>query len=419
MHLYEIKRAIKAQLSAQLNSNLKLTNDLKAEFSSEILKLLKRAKVNADQEQKVARDLLDDLFGFGPIQSLLDDPRVTEIMVNGPMFIFVEVDGRIQETTISFDDELHLYEVVQKIARRAQVRIDESHPYADCVINGDTRVNLSIAPIAIGGPLITIRKPRIDIRDVQDLIRRKTLNENMYHFLWACVQARLNIMFSGATGTGKTTILEIFSAYIAENERMILIEDTPELRIRQKNVARLCVKPANIEGKGEITLRELFINSLRMRPNRILLGEIRGPEAFDYLQALTSGHRGSMAVIHAASAKEVGLRLENLAQLSGLNVPPTVLRQQIATGLDVIVQLERLENGERKITQITAVSKVLGAQDELQYEDLFIYDHLSSLASQPQIKGCHLSTGVIPKFFKEFEKAGVNVPSSIFSHNQA
>ena len=301
MNLIELKSNLRSQylkrrsIESQANLN-------RETIGREIKRELKRSRLpfTDPQMEAVKEDLLDDIFGFGPLQRVLNDPDVSEIMVNGPFSIFVEINGVQRESTQAFDNEQHLMEILNRLVRRANQRLDESSPTIDCVIDGIYRLNAAIPPIAVNGPLITVRKPRSDIQQIEDLLKRGSLSQSMYQFLWACIQARLNIVFSGGTGTGKTTLLEVLSEYISDQERLVIIEDVPELKVRQPNVARLCSRPPNLEGKGEITLRSLFINSLRMRPTRIIMGEIRGPEAFEYLQSLNSGHEGSLAVLHAA-----------------------------------------------------------------------------------------------------------------------
>ena len=385
-------------------------------IASEIRRALKKSglRLSADQISIITQDLLDDIFGFGPLQRLLDDPNVSEIMVNGPFAIFVEVEGLQRESKHAFDNEHHLTEILNRLVRRANQRLDESCPTVNCVIDGIYRMNAAIPPIAINGPLITIRKPRSDIQQIEDLLKRNSLSHEMYQFLWACIQARLNLVFSGGTGTGKTTLLEVLSEYISDQERLVIIEDIPELKVRQQNVARLCSRPPNLEGKGEITLRNLFINSLRMRPTRIIMGEIRGPEAFEYLQSLNSGHEGSLAVLHAASPSEVTLRLENLTRMAGLNIPPEVIRQQIASGVDIIIQIDRYPDGTRKISNIT---EVVGLDDEgnVEIQDLFSYEFTNTNPTTQKCEGYFSGNGIVPKLHKKFVQLGLQIPEEIYN----
>ena len=414
MSIKEFKRAIRREYSKR-RVNERLSPELREGYAREIHREIKRARLGlgAEEMEKLCFQLIDDIFGFGPLQSLLDDPKISEIMINGPEHIFVEVEGGLRASSNAFDDEVHLMEIIQRLVRRASQRLDETNPLVDCIIDQVYRMHAVIAPVALNGPLATIRKPQVDIQSMEDLLQKGSLNMEMYQFLWACIQAKINVLFSGGTGSGKTTLMEVLSKFISKQERIVLIEDVPEIKMDQKNVARLCTRPPNLEGKGEIPLRTLFLNSLRMRPTRIILGEIRGSEAFEYLQSLNSGHRGSLAITHASSPEEAGLRLENLAQLSGLNIPSGVLRQQIATGLDLIVQVDRYPDGRRKVSKISEIIG-LDPQRNLMIEDLFIYEFEGLEAGTQRCIGTHKSTGFIPTFYDEFLRHGVQVDPSIF-----
>lgn len=413
MNLIEVKSNLRVQYLKKRSLNVHAHS--RESISSEIKRALKKSglRLDADQINIITEDLLDDIFGFGPLQQLLDDPNVSEIMVNGPFSIFVEVEGLQRESKHAFDDDRHLLEVLNRLVRRANQRLDESSPTVNCVIDGVYRLNAVIPPVAVNGPLITIRKPRSDIQQIEDLLKRKSLSKEMYQFLWACIQSRLNIVFSGGTGTGKTTLLEVLSEYISDQERLVIIEDIPELKVRQQNVARLCSRPPNLEGKGEITLRSLFINSLRMRPTRIIMGEIRGPEAFEYLQSLNSGHEGSLAVLHAASPGEVTLRLENLTRMAGLNIPAEVIRQQIASGVDVIIQIDRYPDGTRKVSNITEVIG-LDSEGNVEIQDLFTYEFKMVNQLTQKCEGYFSGNGIIPKLHQKFIQLGLQIPDSIY-----
>ncbi len=414
MNLIELKSNLRSQylkrrsIESQANLN-------RETIGREIKRELKRSRLpfTDPQMEAVKEDLLDDIFGFGPLQRVLNDPDVSEIMVNGPFSIFVEINGVQRESTQAFDNEQHLMEILNRLVRRANQRLDESSPTIDCVIDGIYRLNAAIPPIAVNGPLITVRKPRSDIQQIEDLLKRGSLSQSMYQFLWACIQARLNIVFSGGTGTGKTTLLEVLSEYISDQERLVIIEDVPELKVRQPNVARLCSRPPNLEGKGEITLRSLFINSLRMRPTRIIMGEIRGPEAFEYLQSLNSGHEGSLAVLHAASPKEVALRIENLTRMSGLNIPADVIRHQIASGLDIIVQIDRYPDGSRKLTQIT---EVIGLDEDgnVELQDIFSFEFTGVDPITQQCMGHFSGSGITPMAHRKFAQLGLELSEEIY-----
>ncbi|MEE2644290.1 MAG: CpaF family protein [Myxococcota bacterium] len=411
--LIEIKKKIRLQISQQFGS-VRDSAELEQRVLREIEGALRpfRRQFNAAELNAVADGLYHDVFGYGPLQRLLDNPAVSEIMVNGPYKIFVEVDGIQHESEQTFDDEKHLIGTVQRIVRRAGARLDESQPTTECVLEGDVRIHAAIAPVAIDGPLLTIRKPRQDIREIEDLVGRQTLDQRLYQFLWACIKSRVSIIFSGATGSGKTTLLEVLSAHIDPQERLVVIEDVPELRLRQRNVARLCTRRANMEGKGEISLRELFVSSLRMRPTRIILGEIRGGEAFEFLQSLTSGHQGSLAVIHASSPSEVALRLENLVQFAQVQVAPEVIRQQISSGLDIVVQIERFPDGKRRISSI---SEAVGLQGDglVAFRELFRFQ-FEGLNANGACIGRFIATGATPSFIDDFIRLGLNLPDDLF-----
>ena len=412
MNLTEIKSVLRSQYMQRRTME---RNQQRQNVASDLRRDLKRKlKLSADQLDAVLHDLLDDIFGFGPLQRLLDDPQVSEIMVNGPFSIFVEVDGLQREASSAFDDDKHLVEVLNRLVRRAGQRLDESSPIVDCVIDGIYRLNASIPPVAINGPLITIRKPRSDIQQIEDLLKRNSLSQEMYHFLWGCIQARKNMIFSGGTGSGKTTLLEVLSEYISDQERLVIIEDIPEIKVRQQNVARLCTRPPNLEGKGEINLRSLFINSLRMRPTRIILGEIRGPEAFEYLQSLNSGHEGSLAVLHAASPEETVLRLENLTRLSGLNIPAEVIRQQVASGVHIIIQIDRFPDGSRKVSRISEVLD-LDEHGDVNIRDIFYFEFQGVNPQTQECRGHHTGCGVTPLVHREFTQLGLQIPEEIYA----
>jgi len=333
-------------------------------------------------------------------------------MVNGPYEIYIEKKGRKVLTDVRFDDEQHLRYSVEKMIRPTGRRVDELTPYVDFSLPSGSRVNVILPPVGYGGPYVTIRKFLHSIETMEDMIRLGTLDERMAEFLSRCVQAKLNLIFSGATGSGKTTMLEVLSAYIAEGERIVTIEDTLELHLRQRHVVRLLTRNPNIEGKGEITIRDLFINSLRMRPERIILGEIRGAEALDYLQALNSGHDGALAVIHASTPEDVLLRLENMAFYSGMQLPVSSVRAQIAHGLDLIVQMSQLFDGSRKIVKISEVLEV--EKDVVQVRPLFYFKG-ESVDDRGVVQGRFRSSGIVPRFIARCRDMGVVIDESMFT----
>lgn len=380
----------------------------------ELMKEMRHDGIKLEDAERtlLANQVADDIMGFGPLQPLLDDPSVTEVMVNGHTRIFAERDGRKQLLETSFDSERHLRTTIEKMMRYGTRRLDEQSPYVDLAMPDGTRANVIIPPVVEGGPHVTIRKYIRTIRNLEDLVTRGALDERMKTFLTGCVRAHMNILFSGATGCGKTTLLEVLGGEFGTDERIVVIEDTPELRFEQANVVRMLTRAANVEGTGEVTIRELFVNSLRMRPSRIILGEIRGKEALDYLQAVTSGHRGSLAVIHASSPEESAIRMENLVLQSGVNIPVSAIRQQIVHGIDLIVQQVQLSDGRRLVNRIAEIVD-LDADGTVQMRDLFRFEE-EALEEDGTVRGRFTATGVVPDFFPRFALAGTPIDEALF-----
>jgi pilus assembly protein CpaF len=412
MDVKEIKKELRKELSF-LGSESKLTPEVLRDRINKIFDYWKEEKnriIDAAAKEKVIRELCDEFLGWGPLEPLMNDPRITEIMINGPFKIYIEKDGRKVPTHVVFDDEIHLRHFVEKMLIPAGRRVDESYPYVDFSLKDGSRINVIIPPLSVGGSTVTIRKFLRSINQVDDLRGLDTIDERMSKFLVACIKAKVNILFSGATGSGKTTTLEVLSSYISPLERIIVIEDTLELTLRQEHVVRLLTRPPNIEGKGEITIRDLFINTLRMRPTRIILGEIRGAEAMDYLQALNSGHRGCLAVIHASTPFDALTRLETTALYAGLNMPVWAIRKQITSGVDLIVQHDQLTDGSRKITYMTEVETM--HDQEIILRDIFRYD-IDKVDEEGKVVGAFRAKN-IPTFFPLFKKKGVELSEEIF-----
>jgi pilus assembly protein CpaF len=340
----------------------------------------KRLQMDAEAKESFITTICNDLLGLGPLESLLRDNTITEIMVNGPGRIFIERNGRKTLAEIQFDDEGHLRTILEKMLALAGRRLDESSPCVDFSLKDGSRVNAIISPLAVDGSSITIRKFLDSLKSLEDLVRLKTINEPMSRFLRAAIQAKLNIIFSGATGAGKTATLNMLSREIAPDERIVTIEDALELKMNQQHVVRLLTRANNIEGKGAVSVRQLFSNTLRMRPSRIILGEIRGEEALDYLQAINSGHDGTLAVLHASTPADVVGRLETMAMYAGLELPSTEIRRQIASGLNLIIQHEQLADGARKITYLTEVGGIK-ENGEVILNDLFRFEIAGRSAS--------------------------------------
>ena len=375
------------------------------------LKTRERLQLDENSIKKLGDDLIDEFLGFGPLKLLLEDKAITEIMVNGPKKVYIEKDGKTVLSDIIFENEQHLSFIIQKILSPTRRHVDEMNPFADVSLPDGSRVNIIIPPLSLIGSVVTIRKFIKEFGTVEDLVRNDTLSKKMADFLIASIRAKLNIIFSGATGAGKTTTLNILSSYISPQERIITIEDTAELRLNQEHVVSLETRPSNIEGKGEISIRDLFKNCLRMRPGRIILGEIRSGEALDMLQAMCSGHNGSLAVLHASSPQDAISRIETMILTTGINIPMWAIKKQIASSLNIIIQQEQLTDGSRKITRITEV-RGLG-NDEVILQDLFSYE-VEGMNKDGKINGSWKSHGVTPVFFNRFKKTGIELSEEIF-----
>lgn len=365
-----------------------------------------------EEKKKIINEIVDELAGFGPIEGLLKDPSVTEIMINGPKKVYAEKAGKMRLTGIIFEDEAQLMYFINKMLAPTRKHVDEAFPYTELALSDGARVNIIIPPLALDGPTITIRKFLKEIKTADDLINLGTMDKRMSDFLIAAIKSKVNIILSGPTGVGKTTTLNVLSGYIPNDERVITIEDTAELRLSQDHVVRLETRQPNIEGKGEVTIRDLFKNSLRMRPDRIILGEIRGAEALDMLQAICSGHQGSLSVLHANSPQDVIYRLETMILTSGLPIGLETIHRQIVTAVDLIVQQEQLLDGSRKVTHITQVNGLRDGQIIL--EDIFIYD-MEDFDENGNVRGVWKATGAMPIFYSLFKKAGIDLPQAVFN----
>ena len=361
--------------------------------------------------KKVVDELINDLTGFGPINPLLADPDVTEVMVNGPSQVFIERNGKLELTDVQFRDDEHVMNIIEKIVAPIGRRIDESSPMVDARLPDGSRVNAIIPPLSLIGPTVTIRKFSQDPFGIDDLINFGTLTEEMATFIEACVKARLNIFISGGTGSGKTTTLNVLSSFIPNDERIVTIEDSAELQLGQDHIVSLESRPPNIEGKGGISIRDLVRNSLRMRPDRIVIGEVRGGEALDMLQAMNTGHDGSLATGHSNSPRDMISRLETMVLLAGVDLPVRAIREQIAGAIDVIIQQSRLKDGSRKIVKITEVQGLEG--DVIVLQDIFTFKQ-EGVNSNGKIIGKLIPTGVRPKFYERLESSGLHIPPSVF-----
>jgi pilus assembly protein CpaF len=368
--------------------------------------------LSRDERQRLIRGVSDDVLGHGPLQQLLDDESISEIMVNGPDMIYVEQNGKLVRSKVRFASEDHLRKVIERIVARVGRRIDESSPLVDARLADGSRVNAVVPPLAVNGSALTIRKFSTDPFKVADLIGFGTLSPEMAELLHACVEARLNIIVSGGTGTGKTTLLNVLSSFIPTDERIVTIEDAVELQLQQDHVVRLESRPTNIEGKGEISIRDLVKNSLRMRPDRIVVGEVRGGETLDMLQAMNTGHDGSLSTVHSNSPRDAVARLETLVLMAGMDLPLRAVREQIASAVDVIVQLTRLRDGTRRVTHVTEVQGMEGEIVTLQ--DAFVFDYSAGIDPNGRFLGKPIPTGVRPRFTDKFRDLGIELSPGVF-----
>lgn len=367
--------------------------------------------VPVTERVRIVSDLKDEMLGLGPIEILLKDPSVTEVMVNGPKKIFVERNGRLQLTDVQFHDDSHVMNIIERILSPIGRHIDEAVPLVDARLEDGSRVNIIIPPLSLIGPCITIRKFANRALSVEDLISFGTLDRKMADFIKACIQARINILVSGGTGSGKTTTLNVLSSFIPENERIVTIEDAAELRLQQEHVVTLESRPANIEGSGEITIRDLVKNALRMRPDRIIVGEVRGGEALDMLQAMNTGHDGSLTTAHANSPRDALSRLETMVLMAGFEMPIKAIREQISSAIELVLQQSRLKDGSRKITHITEIQHMEG--EIITTQELFRFEQ-TGMDENGKLIGHFVATGMQPGFMEKFQINGVSLPDNFF-----
>ncbi len=368
--------------------------------------------LSAGDRAQLLQDISDDVLGYGPIDKYLKDPDVTEVMVNGPTSIYVERHGRLETVPASFVDEAHVRRIIDKIVGQVGRRIDEATPMVDARLPDGSRVNAVVHPLAVGGPFLTVRKFATDALGVADLIRFGTLSPSAARFFDACVQGRLNIVVSGGTGTGKTTTLNALSSFIPPTDRIVTIEDAKELQLHQEHVLSLESRPPNIEGRGEVSIRDLVRNSLRMRPDRIVVGECRSGEALDMLQAMNTGHDGSLTTVHANSPRDALSRIETMTLMAGFDLPVRAIREQMASALDLIIHLGRLRDGSRRVTHVTEVQGMEG--DVIVTQDVFLFDFGMGVDSDGRFQGHLKATGLRPKFSEKLSDYGILLEEELF-----
>ncbi|HYG58653.1 MAG TPA: CpaF family protein [Symbiobacteriaceae bacterium] len=413
----ELKNRIQQRLIQDIDNKLlantrEMTDAQRNEVMHKIMEALsKEENVPPLERDAIAGDLYAEIIGFGPIQALLDDPEVSEVMVNSKDLVYVEKKGKLVVSDVKFATDQQVLQVIEKIVAPLGRRIDEGSPMVDARLPDGSRVNAIIPPLALKGPSITIRKFSKKPFTIDNLVEWGTLTKGMAMFLEACVKARLNVVVSGGTGSGKTTTLNILSSFIPDDERIVTIEDAAELQLRQEHVVSLETRPANIEGKGEISIRHLVKNSLRMRPDRIVVGECRGGEALDMLQAMNTGHDGSLTTGHANSPRDMLARLETMVMMAGMELPVRAIREQIASAVDLIVQVARLKDGTRRITHITEVQGMEG--DVVVLQDIFTFKQ-SGLSPEGKVLGVQGPTGIRPKFYEKLVEYGCSIPDGIF-----
>jgi pilus assembly protein CpaF len=389
------------------------TERVRAEIRTAVATLVDEQKtpLSMVEKDRMIEEVLDEVFGLGPLEPLLDDPTISDILVTTPKLVYIERAGKLYRTSVQFKDNNHLLRIIEKVVSRVGRRVDESSPLVDARLPDGSRVNAAIPPVAVDGPLLSIRRFGKTPLMPADLVKNITLTDGMLQLLEGCVKARLNIIISGGTGAGKTTLLNALSTFIPEDERIVTIEDAAELRLNQEHVARMETRPPNVEGTGAIKIRQLVINALRMRPDRIVVGEVRGEEALDMLQAMNTGHDGSLTTIHANSPRDAAGRLEVMVGMASANMGARSIRQQITSAVDMIVQIARFSDGTRRVS---AVTEVVGMEGELMtMQDVFVFEK-TGVNEKGRVLGRFRATGIRPKFYDRLRSAGIQIPASVF-----
>jgi len=369
--------------------------------------------MSATERERLSREVLDEVFGLGPLEPLLQDPTINDILVNTHKYVYVERSGMLEETGVMFKDDAHLMHVIEKIVGAVGRRVDESSPMVDARLSDGSRVNVIIPPLAIDGPTLSIRRFGHVPLTADDLLANRTLTPPMLELIRGAVKARLSLVISGGTGAGKTTFLNVLSGFISDRERIVTIEDSAELQLKQRHVVRLECRPPNVEGKGAVMQRQLVINSLRMRPDRIIVGEVRGEEALDMLQAMNTGHDGSLTTVHANTPRDAIARLQTMALMANLNLPEKAIRHQIASAITLIIQISRMSDGTRRVTHLTEIT---GMDEEVvSMQDIFTFEK-QGIAPNGHVIGTFAATGIRPKFAEKLKASGIAVPATLFEH---
>ena len=412
--VYQIRDRVQRKLLAETEGQVNLEQQAQMRTLIENLFNQVLAEENLLYTRSNRAKLLDwvvaDILGYGPLEPLLQDPSITEVMANGPDNVYIERYGMIEKTNVTFENDAHLMRIIDRIVSPLGRRVDESSPMVDARLPSGYRVNATIPPLSLDGPLLTIRKFATTPYTAQDLIANGTFTPQLVAFMKACVEARVNLVISGGTGTGKTTLLNVVSAFIPNRERILTIEDTAELQMKQEHVGRLEKRPPNVEGRGEVTIRQLVINALRMRPDRIIVGEARGAEALDMLQAMNTGHDGSMTTIHSNSPRDTLRRIETMVLMAGMELPLKAIREQVASAIELIIHMNRMRDGTRKVTQVSEVQGMEG--DSIVMQDMFVYEQTAF--QNGRVIGQLKSTGLRPKFAEKFAVNNIDIPANIF-----
>lgn len=412
----EIKSAIHKQMLTKIDlEKLSQLQDLRArqQILAVIQDLVTRLETpfSMSEKDRICREVLDEVFGLGPLEPLLQDPTINDILVNTDQAVYVERAGKLQKTDVTFKDVSHLMHIIDKIVSAVGRRVDESSPMVDARLADGSRVNVIIPPLAVDGPILSIRRFGKTPLDERDLIKNVTMSPEMMALLRGAMKARLNIVVSGGTGAGKTTLLNVISSFIPDDERIVTIEDSAELQLRQQHVVRLECRPPNVEGRGGVRARELLINSLRMRPDRIIVGEVRGEEALDMLQAMNTGHDGSVTTVHANSPRDAISRMETMALMANLNLPEKAIRQQIASAVAIIIQISRMSDGTRRLTHFTEVTGM--TEEIVSLQDIYVFEK-RGIDSSGKVLGRFRATGLIPKFLDKLKASGIPTPMNLY-----